>query len=155
MEEQKMNNEENVVDVEARVVEDAAPEKPETEKPEDQKKNEDDKKDDKPKKEGLFSKAKKGVKENGPKLLKGAAKTTGKVILGAVTIVAGVFACGFLSGLGERSDDRKKAEEDTDERDKSSSEEDEKAEEKKAQEAETAEAAVDTEDSGSVNEEDF
>lgn len=150
MEEQKMNNEENVVDVEARVVEDAAPEKPETEKPEDQKKE-----DDKPKKEGLFSKAKKGVKENGPKLLKGAAKTTGKVILGAVTIVAGVFACGFLSGLGERSDDHKKAKEDTDERDKSSSEEDEKAEEKKAQEAETAEAAVDTEDSGSVNEEDF
>lgn len=150
MEEQKMNNEENVVDVEARVVEDAAPDKPEAEKPEDQKKE-----DDKPKKEGLFSKAKKGVKENGPKLLKGAAKTTGKVILGAVTIVAGVFACGFLSGLGERSDDRKKAKEDADERDKSSSEEDEKAEEKKAQEAETAEAAVDTEDSGSVNEEDF
>lgn len=150
MEEQKMNNEENVVDVEARVVEDAAPDKPEAEKPEDQKKE-----DDKPKKEGWFSKAKKGVKENGPKVLKGAAKTTGKVILGAVTIVAGVFACGFLSGLGERSDDRKKAKEDTDERDKSSSEEDEKAEEKKAQEAETAEAAVDTEDSGSVNEEDF
>lgn len=152
--EENRNNEENVIDVEAKEVEEA-PEKPETEKPEDQKKNEDDKKEDKPKKEGLFSKAKKGVKENGPKLLKGAAKTTGKVILGAVTIVAGVFACGFLSGLGERSDDRKKAKEDADERDKASSEEAEKDEEKKAQEAETAEAATDTEDSGSVNNEDF
>lgn len=147
--EENRNNEENVIDVEAKEVEEAP------EKPEDQKKNEDDKKDDKPKKEGLFSKAKKGVKENGPKLLKGAAKTTGKVILGAVTIVAGVFACGFLSGLGERSDDRKKAKEDTDERDKSSSEEDEKAEEKKAQEAETTDAENETEDSGSVNNEDF
>ena len=147
--EENRNNEENVIDVEAKEVEEA-PEKPETEKPEDQKKE-----DDKPKKEGLFSKAKKGVKENGPKVLKCAAKTTGKVILGAVTIVAGVFACGFLSGLGERSDDGKKAKGDTNERDKASSEEAEKDEEKETQEAETAEAAVDTEDSRSVNEEDF
>lgn len=151
--EENRNNEENVIDVEAKEVEEA-PEKPETEKPEDQKKNEDDKKEDKPKKEGLFSKAKKGVKENGPKLLKGAAKTTGKVILGAVTIVAGVFACGFLSGLGERSDE-KKAEEDTNERDKASSEEAETTDAEKAQEAETTDAENETEDSAESVNEDF
>ena len=87
-------------------------------------------------------------------MLKGAAKTTGKVILGAVTIVTGVFFCGLISGLGARSDE-KKAEEDTNERDKASSEEAETTDAEKAQEAETTDAENETEDSGSVNNEDF